>query len=266
MALGQVWYDMSVHENAVLSGHSAWAESYWHADTTFTVDVWLSGARITPLSGRTMNTHAGTTEFTIPTSSGDIAFRSLGALTGGVEEPDVGRLLIFNENYIYDWLTAYPIVDYDGTGTLTDWSDWGGDKKVQQLTGHSNPYSTYWYGEMRWSEVATVTADPEVRRTPAGYKTPSPFGGIFSVDVDDYGGWVADDDFFYTRRLPVQPVIFPDHKDSLPLEKRSFKCLTEYLESRARASKSCRFQYIRCRFWFYEYFNFNFFLFICKKI
>jgi len=231
MTTGQVWYDMDTHESAVLSGHSAWAESYWHADTTFTVNAWLNGVRITPLTGRTMDTHAGTTAFTIPTSWGDIAFRSLGALTGGVEEPDVGKLLIFNENYIYDWLTAFPLVDYDGTGSLTDWRM--DNTKVQQLTGHNNPYSTYWYGEMRWSEIPTVTQDPEVRRTPAGFATPLPYSyTLFAIAEDQYGGWVADDDLIYTRRLPVQPVIFPDQKGSLPLEKRSFLSLTEYLESR----------------------------------
>jgi len=75
----------------------------------------------------------------------------------------------------------------------------------------------------------------EVRRTPAGVREdPGNPGVLFIVDQDRYGGWVkASAPLGYGKRGPVRPVIFPSQKSSLPLEKRGFDCVTEFLENEA---------------------------------
>jgi hypothetical protein len=227
-ATAQAGYRTDVHEPALTSHHYVWDEAFWRAETRFKVEAWLDGVRITPYGGKVMDTHAGETSLVLDTSYGPITFRSLGSMQGGWEDPDDGALLIWNENYIYDYDRAIPRVLYDSGGSLVDWK--GADSKVQELTGHDNPYSVYWFGEMRWSEKAHVTENPEVRRTPAGLqRTPGNPSILTPVDVNRYGGWTAEDDMLTSRRLPVKPVIFPEEKTGLPSEKQGFYCLTEWL-------------------------------------
>ena len=208
---GQVWFDKSSHVAPLMSNHYVWDESFWKAETTFKVQAWLNDVLITPYGGKVMDTHAGETEFTIDTSYGQIAFRSLGGLTGGWEEPDVGDLLIWNENYVYDWDQAYYAIEYDSGGQQVNWK--ATDTKVQKLVDHNNPYSVYWFGAMRWSEKSTVISDNEVRRTPAGFREPKTGEYVlWGLNSADYGGWTSQDDTLNERRIPVKPMIFPDAK------------------------------------------------------
>jgi len=128
----------------LVSEHYVWDDSMWKAETRFRVEVWLDGVKV---GDKVMDTHAGETHLTIETSHGPIVFKSLGGLTGGWEEPDVGPLLIWNENYIYPYNRAIERIRYDSGGHLVDWK--GSDAKVQRLEGHSSPYSVYWFGEYR---------------------------------------------------------------------------------------------------------------------
>jgi len=227
---GQVWFDKSSHVAPLMSNHYVWDESFWKAETTFKVQAWLNDVLITPYGGKVMDTHAGETEFTIDTSYGQIAFRSLGGLTGGWEEPDVGPLLIWNENYVYDWDQAYYAIKYDSGGQLVNWKT--SNTKVQKLVNHNNPYSVYWFGTMRWAEHTDLVPDDEVRRTPAGYKEPKVGEYVlWCLNSADYGGWISEDDTLNERRNPVKPVVFPEQKDTLPSGKRSFYSVTEWLEN-----------------------------------
>ena len=81
---GQVWFDKSYHVAPLMSSHYVWDQSFWMAETTFKVQVWLNDVLITPYGGKVMDTHAIEVAFTIDTRSGQIAFRSLGGQTGGL--------------------------------------------------------------------------------------------------------------------------------------------------------------------------------------
>jgi len=216
--------------DAVWSNHYVWAEDLWHAHSVFTASIKVDGKEV---ASRTMDTYGGSSTFTVSTDDGTIMIKSLGALAGEWSEPHVGDLLIFNEDYVYDYDTSIQYVEYDSGGTLVAWRTSGENDKIHILRGHNDPYSTYWYGEMRWNDDPSVTSDPDVRGTPAATKVYADGLSLELLNPSNFGGWKSDETTFAWRRRPVTPVILPTQKSEyMWLLGDKGLCLTEYLESK----------------------------------
>lgn len=219
-------------EDVSVSGLTAdvyiWDDAVWKTISVFSVEVYVDNEL---LDSKTMNTNVGREPFIIDTVEGEISITSLGSLAGSWSEPHVeSDIMIFNEDYIYDYDLAERYTIYDNGGLLRNWKA-GEINKVQVLESHLSPFSVYWYGEMRWADI--LDHIPDVRRTPVATQLRS--GGLYLnvVPESEYGGWTKEEVWNAEKMSPVEPVIFPNQKTTYMNNMKEYGySLTEYIEGR----------------------------------
>ena len=208
----------------------AWtySEDFWHHKSVFTVEVWLNNEKIG--NTITLNTGMGDDLFVIDTDYGAITISNLGALSSGLSDPDA-PYMFFTDDYVYREDQVWEHLSYDKGLIQKDWRT-SVEGKVQVLEGQGDPYSLYWYGWMRWTENNNVEGyDADLKRTPVGVKKPK-IGEyvLFLLSDSAYGGWMTSTSG-NNKRTPVKPVFFPSQKNQLPTSKRSFYCVSEWIEA-----------------------------------
>ena len=218
--LAAVRPEESVSRPALHTEYWRWSEDKWNAHSVFEVAVSRDGAE---LGSRTFDTQGVTQDLDIDTLEGRVKVQYLGGLSGSWSAPQVGDLLLLSENYIYD-SSVLQYMTYDEGGVYANWQA-GSATKVQALENHNNPFSTYWYGEYRWTTDPTAASNNGIQfaqGTPAGLREDPGNPSVLFLNVaSDLPGWQSGTD----KRTPVAPVLFPN----LMVPGMS---VTEYLESR----------------------------------
>jgi hypothetical protein len=174
-----------------------WAELSWRIYTPFVVSVYKDGSLV---GSKTLNMQGQSQVQTISTSEGEIRIENLGVLGGQYLSPNTpSQISIFKgAPYVYDWAQIQSMVNY--------------------ASGGSDTYAKYWYGMTLQNGYAV---------------SPTIIINMQATTIfNGYPGWLGSGG----NPSPVRPVLFTNDKTSLPVEKRSFSCLTEWLQSKGVAN------------------------------
>ena len=205
------WTDTGIPVGAVYSNHYEWGTGYWIVHTPFIVTILKNDVQI---GQKIIDTIGATSIIRIPDSGDEyVAISDLGKLGTGYGEPQLGDIMFFSMDNVFEKTTAsYNLVKYDGGGSYSDavWAE-------QKVTG-TQSYSTYWFGTSRWNDD----------KSPQAWR---PFGDDWDFyGTGDIGGWIRADDTWNHRAKPVQPKV-------LERADPSFMSLVEYLSSKNVAEK-----------------------------
>jgi len=216
-----VWPDEDVSRPPLYAEYWSWSEDKWNAHSVFGVTVSSDG---TEIGSRVFDTEGVAQDLDIDTNDGSIKVRYLGGLTGGWSAPTLDDLVLISENYIYD-ASAVPVMTYDEGAIYDDWKA-GPRTKVQRASGHNDPFSTYWYGDYRWTDTPAVVEETGIgfaSLTPAGVREDAGNPSVLFLNIaSSLPGWTAPGS---GRRNPVSPTLFPDVTVS-------GMSVTQYVESR----------------------------------
>ncbi|NVM21660.1 MAG: hypothetical protein HWN68_07765 [Desulfobacterales bacterium] len=197
--------------------HREWGTGSWELHTPFKVTVLKNGVKI---GERTIDTIGGTQVYRIPEIGDEyIRVTDLGKLGTGYGEPQMGEILFFNKDYIFQ-------ADTESRSLITS------PFPIGEATTISLPdsFATYWYGDSYWY-IGLAEENNYALGSPAPIV--DPFANNFGLyDEDWFGGWIEGDTEELYIRKPVVPVVFPGDKSSLPYQKQAFMSLMEYLDDR----------------------------------
>lgn len=174
-----------------------WAEPTWRIYTPFVVSVYKDGALV---GSKTLNMQGQSQVQTISTSEGEVRIENLGILGGQYLSPNTpSQIAIFKgAPNVYDWAQIQSLVSY--------------------ASGGSSTYAKYWYGMTLQNGYAVSPLIVLNMQATTVY--------------NGYPGWLGSGG----NPSPVRPVLFTNDKTSLPVEKRTFSCLTEWLQSKGVAN------------------------------
>lgn len=190
--------------------HYEWGTGDWTLHTPFKVTLLKNDVEV---ATETIDTVGGTKIYRIPETGDEyIHITDLGKLGTGYGEPQLGEILYFSSDYVFQAdTTSRKLITHDaGESPHSDadqpngWSVYGVDA-----------YSVYWYGYGRWKDDDT--------------SGPYEHGDGLDALVDDgeYGGWELNQiDAWTWEGRPEKPVVFPGNKPTL----MTHDCLTEWLD------------------------------------
>jgi hypothetical protein len=174
-----------------------WAEPTWRIYTPFVVSIYKDGSLV---GSKTLNMQGQSQVQTISTSEGEVRIENLGVLGGQYLSPNTpSQISIFKgAPNVYDWAQIQNMVVY--------------------TSGSTDTYAKYWYGMALQNGYAVSPVIILQMQATTIY--------------NGFPGWLGSGG----NPSPVRPVLFTNDKTSLPVEKRSFSCLTEWLQSKGVAN------------------------------
>jgi len=191
--------------------HYEWGTGSWTLHTPFYVVISKNGV-VQYRTETPIDTVGGTQSFRLPpTGDEHIYLTNLGKIETGYGEPQMGDILYFSNDYIFQADTASRKYITSPFGTPFAG---GGFDPLPNVVADSDTFATYWYNRMAWHDTgqpAPWEADDEAYPV---------------VDPANYGGWIGADDTLNYVRKPVKPCVFPGDKNPA---KQAFMSLTEYL-------------------------------------
>jgi len=148
---------------------------------------------------------------TIQTSDGTIIIQNLGGLQGTYTNPAMPNpiAILQGQPYIYDWSSIQSMVNGASAGSVAG--------------AQATKYSDYWFGISRTSGNLAYNPTITISGQITNVYTPSSYGGWEGANS---GGNIQG----------VKPVLYSADKSSLPSDKRSFMCLTEWLQNKGVAN------------------------------
>lgn len=176
----------------------------WEVYTPFTVSVYKDGNLV---GQRTFNAKGTALAQEVDTSEGKVRIENLGTLGGNYLQPNMpSQICIFKgAPYVYDWTQVYNRLDGSAAGSVAG--------------AEAFKYSDYWFGVKRNSDGYAYNPTVYLAGVMGNIYPPSQYGGWVSEGV---GGKVS----------ALRPVVFPSDEVNLPVDKRGFYCVTEWLHNR----------------------------------
>lgn len=213
--------DGNYHASAVAFQHYEWKPGNWVLHTPFTVTVLKDGVEV---DRERIDTVGATKSYEV----GGVYITDLGKLGHGYGEPQMGEVLYFSQDEIFqaDETSRNYVTSDGGQKPHYDGAQWGpilgeGGYNVYGV----DSYSTYWYGYGRWGDGSEAPSETSL-------KDGSPLAYNHQTLLESRRGWR---DVYYNfndgtnRRGPYTPPVLPGDKTA-ETKALGDMCVTEWLE------------------------------------